>query len=224
MINKNDHYIIFYLKMDDCFSVILTFFDVQTLITCFLVNKKFYALSQQDCLWQPHLKDTWFPCQKNIYNHYRDSVQCQQFIGCQFFQFIESLNLSHRHISELPSALNVLKNLKRIDLSHNDITTLPAAWSVLPLQKIYLSHNHITSLPAAWSVMPLQTIHLSDNHITTLPTEWSVMPLEIIDLSDNDITSLPPEWSVMPLKIIFLNHNQITTLPAEWEHFRHVYI
>ena len=142
--------------MDDCLSVIFTFLDVHTLITCFLVNKKFYTLSHQDGLWQQHLKDTWFPCQKNIFNHYRNSVQCQQFIKTHQFQLIETLDLSHQHITQLPPALNVLKNLKTLGLSHNQITTLPVEWSVMPLKTIYLHNNHITTLPPAWHEMPLQ--------------------------------------------------------------------
>ena len=65
--------------MDDCLSYILTFLDVHTLTTCFLVNKKFYALSHQDCLWQQHLKTEWFPCHKNNYNHYQKMFYCNNF-------------------------------------------------------------------------------------------------------------------------------------------------
>jgi Leucine-rich repeat (LRR) protein len=206
--------------MDDCFTVMFIFLDVDTLMTCFLVNKKFYALSHQDGLWQQHLKDTWFPCQKDVFNHYQHSFQCQQFLKSPFkqrsFQLIETLNLSYQKISYLLPALNVLKNLKTIFLSHNNITTLPPEWD-MPLQTIYLNHNDITTLPPEWSVMPLQYINLSDNQITTLPAEWSsIMSLQTIYLNNNEITTLPPEWAVMPLQRIDLSHNHITTLPDEW--------
>ena len=137
--------------MDDCFTVILAFLNVDTLITCFLVNKKFYRLSHQDGLWQQHLKSTWFPCQKNVFHHYQDSFRLQQFLKTrQSFQLIKSLVLSRQHITHLPSEMNMLKNLKTIDLSHNQIKTLPVEWSVMPLRRIDLSHNDITTLPSEW--------------------------------------------------------------------------
>ena len=114
------------------------------------------------------------------------------------------LDLSHLHLTELPSIPLTLK-LKVLYCHDNQLTGLPS----LPpsLIKIYCSNNNLKSLPSLPSSLKL--LYCYNNKIISLPSIPS--SLRYLYCSYNKLTSLPP----LPSSLINLYcwNNSLKSLP-----------
>jgi len=58
---------------------------------------------------------------------------------------LKALDWSHRKLTNLPSGLFLLRNLRELDLTENQLTTLPAEMGELSnLEELHLSYNQIS--------------------------------------------------------------------------------
>lgn len=81
--------------------------------------------------------------------------------------------LDHNNLTNLPLALNKLRNLQRVDVSHNKTAVFAGNLLALPsLRSLKESNNQITDFPIALgTVSTLQNIQLGGNRIETIPDE-----------------------------------------------------
>jgi internalin A len=139
----------------------------------------------------------------------------------------EELDLAGLELTELPSEIGQLRQLKRLILGKldertykfvgNQLTALPPELAQLhQLEELSLSHNHLTTLPEAIAQLSrLQSLNLWGNQLTTLPEAIGQLSgLQSLDLSANQLTTLPEAIGQLSgLQSLDLSANQLTTLP-----------
>ena len=130
------------------------------------------------------------------------------------------LDLSRKHLCELPESIGILTNLKELNLYDNDLTSLPD-WigNLTNLEKLSLGSNKLTSFPESFgNLTKLETLDLSKNKLTSLP-DWigNLTELETLDLYYNNLYSLPK--SLMGLEALYklyLVGNDLSELPEDY--------
>lgn len=125
-------------------------------------------------------------------------------------------DIGGNELTEIPSEIGLLTNLKELNLRENKLTYLPVEIGNLTgLKKLYLSGNKLTSLPSEiGQLKELERIYLSGNKLTELPAEiGQLTKLNYIYLRDNDLTSLPIEINLLT-NLKFLDVRK-TKLPVE---------
>jgi hypothetical protein len=142
------------------------------------------------------------------------------------------LDLSNRGITELPSEIGRLTNLKTLKLGNiilltsgsprNRLKTLPDAVAYLTnLQVLDLMSNQLATLPSAVTQLTnLRVLDLSRNQIAKLPKAVAhLTDLHWLDLSRNQMTTLPNAVAHLAnLQTLDLSRNQITKLPDAIAH------
>uniref|UniRef100_UPI003590044D leucine-rich repeat serine/threonine-protein kinase 2 isoform X2 n=1 Tax=Myxine glutinosa TaxID=7769 RepID=UPI003590044D len=112
---------------------------------------------------------------------------------------VNTLNLSHNHLSAVPPAVLSLTQLRSVNLSNNYIEEMPAPgrWRADNLRELVLSHNHLQKLQleaAGEHWYHLEKFSANHNAITEMPSEiGQLKSLCTLDLSYNLISSLPNE-------------------------------
>lgn len=161
----------------------------------------------------------------------------------------QALNISHRHLTVLPSCIAKMTCIKRLLLNNNDILMPPTEIVNLhTLEELTLDHNQLTVLPSGLGGLSnLRYLSLSHNKLSYLPPDigdlkklaqlWLVgcelaaMPSEIGLLSslqmlgarDNLISELPNEISqCLKLKWLNLAGNWLQDLPSHFERLQNL--
>ena len=120
-------------------------------------------------------------------------------IASSMFQ-VCNIDLNDNELTQIPTSLLQLPNLKTLDLSHNKLTRLPDVllWSKA-LVELNLSDNCLSSLPISATASSLTCLNLSKNQFNTVPLcVCTFLTLTSLDLSDNPrIRSLPHEMSML---------------------------
>ena len=114
---------------------------------------------------------------------------------------LEELNLSHNHLTRLPSCVWVLPELKTVHCQSNKlITLLPSDTGVdlnsflsQSMTRIDFSKNELDIIPRFVFELPnLKVAHFQNNKLQSIPeTVWICESLQELDVSHNKITSLP---------------------------------
>ncbi|XP_066271523.1 peroxidasin homolog [Branchiostoma lanceolatum] len=130
--------------------------------------------------------------------------------GFSRYTKLEKLNLRNNNLTNIPSDLPSLKDLR---LSYNNVTEIqPGAFSNPNIKWLDLSYNHITNIkPGAFSNLILN-LHLSHNRIANIqPDTFSNLnKLGWLDLDHNQITHIQPGLSSIlnsQLKFLDLSSN-----------------
>lgn len=120
-------------------------------------------------------------------------------------------------LTEVPTAISKLFNLKVLMLDTNDLLELPIEICKLPqLERLSLSNNHLQNLPSEFSnLAKLRSLHLSNNELVTIPDAvLKLQELEFLDISDNEITDIPVNVSSLAnLNSLLLFFNKLSALP-----------
>ena len=106
------------------------------------------------------------------------------------------LDLTYKNLTNLPTEIGKLVNLKKLYLNHNQLSSLPAEiCKLVNLQYLFLNDNQLNSLPEEISkLVNLQVLHLEDNQLSSLPAEISkFINLQMLCLYNNKLKSLPVE-------------------------------
>jgi internalin A len=130
----------------------------------------------------------------------------------------ESLDLSNRHITELPAAISRFTGVS-IDLSGNKLTALPKEiGDMANLTGLYLSGNIGLELPKEISSLhELAWLDLAGMGMTEVPTAvFALKQLMCLDLSGNQIKALPADLvQFQNLQHLYLGDNPIDEPPLE---------
>ena len=137
-------------------------------------------------------------------------------IACAADEGWEALNLSRRGLTEIPSAVFNLTNLKTLNLYNNQISEIPDAIANLTnLKTLNLYDNQISEIPdTIANLTNLKTLNLYNNQISEIPDVIAnLSQLETLDLRGN-LFPIPQEIlvsqdSVGSVQEIFNYLNQI---------------
>ena len=130
----------------------------------------------------------------------------------------EELDLSDRHLKDIPKSVFKLQNLTFLALNFNELNHIPTnIKNLINLQTLDISYNLISSLPAEIvELNKIINIDLSANSFSTFPDEIiSLTTLCKIDLRENELKTIPS--SIKKLKeLIALNFsdNSIEQIPS----------
>jgi internalin A len=139
----------------------------------------------------------------------------------------EELDLSGMRLTEVPSEIGQLGQLKRLILGKwdkgkrksvgNQLTTLPPElWQLRQLEELSLNGNQISVIPDAIAqLINLQTLNLIGNRITAIPDAIAqLINLQTLYLSSNRITAIPDAIAQLTnLQTLYLSSNRITAIP-----------
>jgi internalin A len=131
---------------------------------------------------------------------------------------LKLVSIVGNRLTKIPDAIASLTNLQYLHLYSNQIKVIPdEIASLTRLQLLNLSDNQITVIPdAIASLTNLQRLHLSSNQITAIPAAIaSLTRLQRLHLYSNQIKVVPDEIaSLTRLQRLHLSDNQITVIPA----------
>ena len=133
---------------------------------------------------------------------------------------MENLSLrSNPNISELPSVIGNLINLRILNLRGCSIPSLPASIGLLVnLLELNLEFNDLTTLPPEIGNMTkLENLELWTNALTSIPAEIGNLPnILFLDFTTNNLTTIPIEiGNLSSLKKLGLGINNLTVVPSD---------
>ncbi|KAI5109366.1 leucine-rich repeat-containing protein 40, partial [Silurus meridionalis] len=136
--------------------------------------------------------------------------------GLDMFLMITVL-FSHNKLTELPTELWRLTNLRCLHLQQNLLELLPADLGQLcHLEDLDVSNNKLMAIPDSLADLSnLVKLNLSFNNLKSLPPAISEMKnLRMLDCSRNRLESVPPVLAQMAsLEQLYLRHNKLRFLP-----------
>ena len=136
------------------------------------------------------------------------------------------LNLSHSHLTEIPSYVFKMTELKVLNLHDNKLTKIPAEiGQLVNLEKLVISRNDLIELPPEiGKLVNLKKLSVKANKLTYLPKEIGQMKLlEELWLSQNNLTSLPDEIGDLEfLSHLYIDYNEIELLPNKIGNLRNL--
>ncbi|KAB1160470.1 leucine-rich repeat domain-containing protein [Tenacibaculum aiptasiae] len=130
---------------------------------------------------------------------------------------IKELSFHGNHIDQIPSGINLLKNLTSLHLSFNKLKTFPIQVTKLTaLEKLTISNNKIEHIPVEISsLINLKYLNLNGNKLESIPKEIGLLTnLKDLNLGSNKFSNLPQSFSNLKvLEDIKLNYNKFTSIP-----------
>ncbi|XP_041446288.1 leucine-rich repeat-containing protein 7 isoform X3 [Xenopus laevis] len=131
---------------------------------------------------------------------------------------LKELDISKNGIQEFPENIKCCKCLTIVEASVNPISKLPDGFTqLLNLTQLYLNDAFLEFLPANFGRLnKLRILELRENHLKTLPKSMNKLTqLERLDLGNNDFTELPEGLELIQnLKELWLDNNSLQTLPG----------
>lgn len=134
------------------------------------------------------------------------------------FVHLERLWISHNNLSELPTEMNQLKNLKQLFLHYNAFVSIPECiFEMSSLEILWMSSNELKGIPSAISKLTsLRQVHFEHNNLEYFQEALCELPaLEVLYLNHNLLVSISPNISQVAntLRRFYLNYNKIATIP-----------
>ncbi|NWU13906.1 LRCH1 protein, partial [Cephalopterus ornatus] len=133
---------------------------------------------------------------------------------CHFVS-LETLNLYHNCIKNIPDAIVNLQMLTYLNLSRNQLSSLPACLCGLPLKVLIASNNKLGSLPEEiGQLKQLMELDVSCNEITALPQQiGQLKSLRELNVRRNYLEVLPQELVHLPLVKFDFSCNKVLVIP-----------
>ncbi|MBL0016761.1 MAG: leucine-rich repeat domain-containing protein [Bacteroidetes bacterium] len=131
------------------------------------------------------------------------------------------LFLSGRGLTDFPTEIFQLVNLKVLDLSQNLLRQLPAQIGYLSqLQTLNLRNNQLRQIPAEiGQLMHLQRLDLDENQLAELPQELTeCQSIRTLQLNDNSFRHWPANALHPQLENLTLGLNQLLEVPESIRH------
>lgn len=131
---------------------------------------------------------------------------------------LKELSLADNHIRSIPGReLAKLQKLESLDLEGNELVSLPKSIGTLKnLIMLDVTENNLTSLPASiGNLKKLDDLLLHDNKLTSLPESIGKLEnLNVLFLYGNRLSSLPESiGKLKKVHYLYLSNNRLTTLP-----------
>ncbi|XP_041417268.1 leucine-rich repeat-containing protein 7 isoform X1 [Xenopus laevis] len=129
---------------------------------------------------------------------------------------LKELDISKNGIQEFPENIKCCKCLTIVEASVNPISKLPDGFTqLLNLTQLYLNDAFLEYLPANFGrLSKLRILELRENHLKTLPKSMSKLAqLERLDLGNNEFTELPEGLELIQnLRELWIDNNSLQTL------------
>ena len=133
---------------------------------------------------------------------------------------LRKLVLSENKIKVLPASIVKLKKLQRLEIAKNKLKKLPVGFEQLQsLRYLDLAKNKFRHIPeAVFQLKQLETFYFFGNKERTIdPAITQMQQLKVLRLGDNRIRQLPDNFGQMPrLKELFLPDNRLRKLPGSF--------
>lgn len=154
-----------------------------------------------------------------LYNLSEDQLLAALDKMCEYCPKVQLLYLCNCRLTQLPSKLNHLTDLRLLDVSHNKITSIPSLLPLAPIQVI-LNHNELTSLPAdLFKVDDIESFTCTGNKLTEFPAVLSnlegLYSFENVDLSGNHIHGFQEGFKGIRTEKLILATNYMGRRPGE---------
>src|ERR1700679_3205952 len=189
---------------NDCIYNIFIKLNVNDIINCALVCKRFYNIGKTEMLWYLLFKENFYNVKcanknnKKFYDNYKKYSILNNFLlknnQDSVNIIIRVLKVSYKQLQTVPKELGHLASLKRLDLSNNQLQTIPKELGQLTsLRQLYLSNNQLHTIPKELGQLAsLQRLYLYNNQLQTIPKELGQLAsLQELDLSNNQLQTIP---------------------------------
>ncbi|XP_036409975.1 leucine-rich repeat-containing protein 7-like isoform X2 [Megalops cyprinoides] len=168
-----------------------------------------------------------FSFERTLEELYLDANQIEelpkQLFSCQA---LRKLSMPDNDLSNLPTTISCLVNLKELDVSKNGIQEFPDNIKGCKcLSVVEASVNPITKLPDGFTqLLNLTQLFLNDAFLECLPTNFGrLSKLRILELRENHLKSLPKSLhKLSQLERLDLGSNEFSELPDVLEQIQHL--
>ncbi|KAM9848331.1 leucine-rich repeat-containing protein 7 [Aulostomus maculatus] len=131
---------------------------------------------------------------------------------------LKELDISKNGIQEFPDNIKCCKGLSVVEASVNPITKLPDGFTqLLNLTQLFLNDAFLEYLPANFGrLSKLRILELRENHLKTMPKSiHRLTQLERLDLGSNEFSDLPEVLEqIHNLKELWLDNNSLQSIPG----------
>ncbi|XP_076134193.1 leucine-rich repeat-containing protein 7 [Alosa pseudoharengus] len=131
---------------------------------------------------------------------------------------LKELDISKNGIQEFPDNIKCCKCLSVVEASVNPITKLPDGFTqLLNLTQLFLNDAFLEYLPANFGrLSKLRILELRENHLKTMPKSiHRLSQLERLDIGSNEFTDVPEVLEqIHNLKELWLDNNSIQRIPG----------
>ncbi|XP_051713576.1 leucine-rich repeat-containing protein 7 isoform X10 [Oryctolagus cuniculus] len=131
---------------------------------------------------------------------------------------LKELDISKNGVQEFPENIKCCKCLTIIEASVNPISKLPDGFTqLLNLTQLYLNDAFLEFLPANFGrLAKLRILELRENHLKTLPKSMhKLAQLERLDLGNNEFSELPEVLDqIQNLRELWMDNNALQVLPG----------
>ncbi|XP_069862899.1 leucine-rich repeat-containing protein 7 isoform X12 [Dipodomys merriami] len=131
---------------------------------------------------------------------------------------LKELDISKNGVQEFPENIKCCKCLTIIEASVNPISKLPDGFTqLLNLTQLYLNDAFLEFLPANFGrLVKLRILELRENHLKTLPKSMhKLAQLERLDLGNNEFSELPEVLDqIQNLRELWMDNNALQILPG----------
>ncbi|XP_078188349.1 leucine-rich repeat-containing protein 7 isoform X24 [Callithrix jacchus] len=131
---------------------------------------------------------------------------------------LKELDISKNGVQEFPENIKCCKCLTIIEASVNPISKLPDGFTqLLNLTQLYLNDAFLEFLPANFGrLVKLRILELRENHLKTLPKSMhKLAQLERLDLGNNEFSELPEVLDqIQNLRELWMDNNALQVLPG----------
>src|SRR5271156_368547 len=142
---------------NDCIYNIFIKLNVNDIINCAHVCKRFYNISRTEMLWYLLFKENFYNVKctnennKKFYDNYKKYSVLNNFLlknnQDSVNIIVRVLNVSYKQLQTIPKELGQLTMLQVLHLYNNQIQSLPKELGQLAsLQQLFLSSNQLQSI------------------------------------------------------------------------------
>ncbi|KAI4549443.1 hypothetical protein MG293_001773 [Ovis ammon polii] len=182
------------------------------------------VLDYSHCSLQQVPKEV-FNFERTLEELYLDANQIEelpkQLFNCQA---LKKLSIPDNDLSNLPTTIASLVNLKELDISKNGVQEFPENIKCCKcLTIIEASVNPISKLPDGFTqLLNLTQLYLNDAFLEFLPANFGrsmhkLAQLERLDLGNNEFSELPEVLDqIQNLRELWMDNNALQVLPGVW--------
>uniref|UniRef100_A0A8C2XRD7 Leucine-rich repeat-containing protein 7 n=1 Tax=Cyclopterus lumpus TaxID=8103 RepID=A0A8C2XRD7_CYCLU len=131
---------------------------------------------------------------------------------------LKELDISKNGIQEFPDNIKCCKGLSVVEASVNPITKLPDGFTqLLNLTQLFLNDAFLEYLPANFGrLSKLRILELRENHLKTMPKSiHRLTQLERLDLGSNEFSEMPEVLEqIHNLRELWLDNNSLQCIPG----------
>src|SRR6202522_3141503 len=187
---------------NDCIYNIFIKLNVNDIINCALVCKRFYNIGKTEMVWYLLFKKNFYNVKctnennKKFYDNYKTYSILNNFLlknnQDSVNIIIRVLNVRCKQLQTVPKELGQLASLQELSLSNNQLQTIPKELGQLAsLQELYLHNNQLQTIPKELGQLAnLRTLDLDNNQLQTIPKELGQLASLRYFRLDNDLENV----------------------------------